>query len=82
MAKLAGMDLAVTALIRMVDEALEGISVKERKVLFAVGNGTFKSGLNLTTMNTTFLHRLLQRVTKAKERAEVVVRMHVSTTLV
>ncbi|KAF9152570.1 hypothetical protein BG015_005057 [Linnemannia schmuckeri] len=49
MAKLSEMDMAVAGVMRMVDEALEDIPVKEGKVLFAVGNGTLKSGLNLTS---------------------------------
>ncbi|KAF9083042.1 hypothetical protein BGX29_003437, partial [Mortierella sp. GBA35] len=43
MAKLSEMDMAVAGVLRLVDEALEGIPVKERRVLFADGNGTFKS---------------------------------------
>ncbi|KAF9082447.1 hypothetical protein BGX23_012457 [Mortierella sp. AD031] len=61
MAKLSEMDMAVAGVLRLVDEALEGIPVKERRVLFADGNGTFKSGLNLTSVHTTFLRRLLQK---------------------
>ncbi|KAF8932754.1 hypothetical protein BGZ58_006832 [Dissophora ornata] len=61
MAKSSEMDMAVAGVLRLVGEALEGIPAKERRVLFAVGNGTFKSGLNLTSVHTTFLHRLLQK---------------------
>ncbi|KAF9150764.1 hypothetical protein BG015_007414 [Linnemannia schmuckeri] len=61
MAKLSEMDMAMAGVMRMVDEALEGIPVKERKVLFAVGNGAFKLRLNLTSVHTTFLHRRLQK---------------------
>ncbi|KAK3846473.1 MAG: hypothetical protein J3R72DRAFT_486735 [Linnemannia gamsii] len=61
MAKMSEMDMAVAGVMRMVDEELEGVAVKGRKVLFAIGNGTFKSGLNLTSVHTTFLRRLLQK---------------------
>ncbi|GJJ75446.1 hypothetical protein EMPS_07804 [Entomortierella parvispora] len=72
MAKLSEMDLAVAGVLRMVDEALEGIPVKERKVFFALGNGTFRTGLNLTSLHTTFLRRLFQKSTALGYHAALV----------
>lgn len=67
MAKLSEMDLAVAGVLRMVDEALEEIPVNDRRVFFALGNGKFRTGLNLTSLHTTFLRRLLQKVTEVME---------------
>jgi hypothetical protein len=67
MAKMSEMDLAVAGVLRMVDAACEGVPVDQRKVLFALGNGTFRSGFNLSSVHTTFLRRLLQKVRKAKK---------------
>lgn len=61
-AKLSELDLAVDGVLRMVDEKLEGTPVHERKVLFALGNGTFRTGFNMASKHTTFLRRLLQKV--------------------
>ena len=70
MAKISEMDLAVAGVLRMIDQACEGVPVDQRKVLFALGNGTFRSGFNLSSVHTTFLRRLLQQVRKAKKFAK------------
>lgn len=64
MAKLPEMDLAVAGVLRMVDEASEDIPVNERKVSFALGNGKFRTGQDLTLLHTIFLRQLLQKVTE------------------
>ncbi|KAF9305116.1 hypothetical protein BGZ91_008815, partial [Linnemannia elongata] len=61
MAKLAEMDLAIAGVLRMVDQACKDVSVDQRKVLFALGNGTFRTGFNLTSVHQTFLRRLQQK---------------------
>lgn len=61
MAKLSEQDLAVAGVLKMIDAALEGVPMRQRKVFFALGNGMFRTGLNLTSMHTTFLRRLLQK---------------------
>ena len=68
-AKLSEMDLAVAGVLRLVDEALKSTPIARRQVLFAVGNGTFRTGFNLTSVHTTFLHRLLQKVIIGKEKS-------------
>lgn len=70
MAKISEMDLAVAGVLRMIDQACEGVPVGQRKVLFALGNETFRSGFNLSLVHTTFLRRLLQQVRKAKKFAK------------
>ncbi|GJJ73982.1 hypothetical protein EMPS_06340 [Entomortierella parvispora] len=62
MAELSEMDLAVAGVLRMVDGALEGTPIADRKVFFALG-GKFRTGLNLTSLRTTFLRRLAQKST-------------------
>jgi len=62
MAKMSEMDLAVAGVLRMVDGVYQGIPVDQRNVLFALGNGAFRSGFNLSSVHTTFLRRLLQKV--------------------
>ncbi|KAG0328261.1 hypothetical protein BG004_002579, partial [Podila humilis] len=59
--KLAELDLAVAGVLRMVDEACEGVPVEKRQILFALGNGKFRSGFNLPSVHTTFLRRLIQK---------------------
>jgi len=67
MAKMSEMDLAVAGVLRMVGVACEGVLIEQRKVLFALGNGTLRFGFNLSSVHTTFLRRLLQQVRKGKK---------------
>jgi hypothetical protein len=60
--KLAEMDLAVVGVLRMVEQACEGVPIQNRKVLFVLGNGKFKTGFNMTSLHTTFLRWLFQKV--------------------
>ncbi|KAF9910422.1 hypothetical protein EC991_006689 [Linnemannia zychae] len=61
MAKLAEMDMAVAGVLRLVDEALKNTPMADRRVLFALGNATFRTGFNLASVHTTFLRRLQQK---------------------
>ncbi|KAG0284116.1 hypothetical protein BGZ97_008298, partial [Linnemannia gamsii] len=61
MSKLAEMDLAVAGVLRLVDEALKNIPLARRRVLFAMGNATFRTGFNLASVHQTFLRRLQQK---------------------
>lgn len=70
MAKLAEMDMAVAGVLRLVDEALKSTPMAGRRVLFALGNGTFRTGFNLTSVHNTFLRRLQQKVIMRKTRVE------------
>ncbi|KAG9073275.1 hypothetical protein KI688_001067 [Linnemannia hyalina] len=70
MAELSEMDMAVAGVLRLVKEALKSNPMGGRRVLFALGNATFRTGFNLTSVHTTFLRRLQQKVIMRKERVE------------
>ncbi|GJJ71752.1 hypothetical protein EMPS_04109 [Entomortierella parvispora] len=60
--KLAEMDLAVNGVLKLVELACEGVPVEARRVIFVLGNGKFKTGINLTSVHTTFLRRLFGKI--------------------
>jgi len=66
MAKLAEMDMAVAGVLRVIDEALKSTPMAGRRALFALGNATFRTGFNLTSVHNTFLRRLQQKVIMRK----------------
>jgi hypothetical protein len=45
MAKLAEMDMAVAGVLRVIDEALKSTPMAGRRILFALGNATFRTGV-------------------------------------
>ncbi|KAF9915446.1 hypothetical protein FBU30_002002, partial [Linnemannia zychae] len=59
--KVSELDIAIAGVLRMVDHVYEDVPMSDREVLFALGNGAFRSNINLTSVHETFLGRLLQK---------------------
>lgn len=71
-AKLSEIDLAVADVMRLVEAAVSRIPVgKNPTVLFAWGNGTFRSGYNLTSQHMTLQRRLAQKVIAQTDTVQV-----------
>ena len=71
-AKLSEMDLAVAGVMRLVEEAISRIPEgKTPTVLFAWGNGSFRSGYNLTSQHMTLQRRLAQKVIVQTDTVQV-----------
>ncbi|KAF9904745.1 hypothetical protein EC991_002382 [Linnemannia zychae] len=59
--KLAEMDMAVADVLRVIDEALKTTPMARCRVLFALGNTTFRTGFNLASVHMMLLRRLQQK---------------------
>ncbi|KAF9916717.1 hypothetical protein FBU30_001180, partial [Linnemannia zychae] len=59
--KVSELDMAIAGVFRMVYHVCEDVPMSDRKVLFAFGNGAFRSNINFSSVHTTFLGRLLQK---------------------
>jgi hypothetical protein len=71
-AKLSELDLAVAGVIRLVEAAVSRIPKdKTPTVLFAWGNGSFRSGCNLASQHMTLQRRLAQKVIEQPDTVQV-----------
>ncbi|KAK3814737.1 MAG: hypothetical protein J3R72DRAFT_503691 [Linnemannia gamsii] len=71
-AKLSEMDLAVTGGVRLVEVAVSRIPEgKTPTVLFAWGNGCFRSGYNLASQHMTLQRQLAQKVIAQTDTVQV-----------